>query len=57
MMQTVTKDKLFKSTMSKAFSKADQTRSAAQKITDEETAKRKQKTERLRALRLAKKTG
>ena len=56
-MQTVTKDKLFKSTMSKAFSKADQTRSAAQKITDEETAKRKQKTERLRALRLAKKTG
>lgn len=53
MTKSITKDNLFKPTKSKAETKADITDRTAQAILDTEAAKRREKTERLRAQRLA----
>ena len=53
MSKRITKDNLFKPAKSKSETKADITSRAAQTIMDAEAAKRREKTERLKAQRLA----
>lgn len=53
MTKRVTKENLFKPSKSKSETKADITDSAARAILDAEAAKRRAKSERLRAQRLA----
>ena len=54
MSDKTTKDTLFKSSRSKAETKADITDRTVKAILDDEAAKRRAKTEKLRAARLAK---
>lgn len=53
MTKPITKDNLFKPAKSKSETKADITDRAAQAIIDSEADKRRAKTERLKAQRLA----
>lgn len=54
MPKRITKHNLFKPSKSKSETKADITDKAARSILDAEAAKRREKTEKLRAQRLAK---
>jgi len=51
---TATRDQFFKPTKTSAAQKSEETNSAARSIIAQETAARDKKTEKLRALRLAK---
>lgn len=53
MPKRITKDNLFKSPKSRSETKADMTDNAARAIIEAEAAKRREKSERLRAERLA----